>query len=509
MNIPNTMKMNATTPLQREMLRCATRRRRRRSGRPARRRRPPGRIAARPRSLTASAIGLARRLRGRARRAASASAASGSRVWTVATTERPGRSGDLLQHLLGEGDAHRDALHDLGEVAGRVVRRQERELRARGRARSTTRRPRSPCRRARRWLTSTFCPGLTLVELGLLEIGVDVGRVERHERHQSRARLHEIADLGRLVADHAVERRDDPGERRGRARALASAVTSSSRVRAASSRCALSTSSLAFAPSSAAAAARALALAAAIAAIVRSRSAVACSRRCCEPKLVWASLKERSYSSAARSASAWADFSCACDGVDLRLRLGDDRALRLDLAAEAGDRRVLGVDLALRRRRPRAGSRRRRSARADRPCWTVWLSTTGTCSRWPERLGGDDRGVGADIGVVGRDEEAPLDEIVVSPLARVADARPAARPAGRDAARLPERLGAAAATGAPPPGLGAAGRPEPGAGAAKAPEAGPSRRATRTPARTQTRARATTRARMWRRRARRPSNAYP
>ena len=37
------------------------------------------------------------------------------------------------------------------------------------------------------------------------------------------------------------------------------------------------------------------------------------------------------------------------------------------------------------------------------------------------RLGGDDRGVGADIGVVGRDEEAPGDEIVVSRFAAVAE----------------------------------------------------------------------------------------
>ena len=57
-------------------------------------------------------------------------------------------------------------------------------------------------------------PRLDVGELGLLEVGVDIGGVERHERHQPRARLHEIADLGRLVADDAVERRDDAGERK-------------------------------------------------------------------------------------------------------------------------------------------------------------------------------------------------------------------------------------------------------------------------------------------------------
>ena len=42
-------------------------------------------------------------------------------------------------------------------------------------------------------------------------------------------------------------------------------------------------------------------------------------------------------------------------------------------------------------------------------------------SQVAHRLGGDDRGVGADIGVVGRDQEPPLDEIVISCFAAVTD----------------------------------------------------------------------------------------
>jgi hypothetical protein len=46
-----------------------------------------------------------------------------------------GQAGTQLrqQGIVGEADLHRNALHDLGEVAGRVLRRQQRELGARAR----------------------------------------------------------------------------------------------------------------------------------------------------------------------------------------------------------------------------------------------------------------------------------------------------------------------------------------------------------------------------------------
>ena len=80
-----------------------------------------------------------------------------------------------------------------------------------------------------------------------------------------------------------------------------------------------------------------------------SRSAVACSSRCCEPKFVCASLSERSYSSDGALDVGLGAAKLRLRRLDLRLGLGDDRALRVDLAAEAGDGRVLGVDARLRR----------------------------------------------------------------------------------------------------------------------------------------------------------------
>ena len=51
-------------------------------------------------------------------------------VSTVATTESPGRSAPTIGSSAVERDLHRHALHDLGEIAGRVLGRQQRELRA-------------------------------------------------------------------------------------------------------------------------------------------------------------------------------------------------------------------------------------------------------------------------------------------------------------------------------------------------------------------------------------------
>ena len=52
-----------------------------------------------------------------------------------------------------------------------------------------------------------------MIELRLLEVGVDMDRLQRHQRRQPRVGLDVGADLHRLVADHAVERRADGGER--------------------------------------------------------------------------------------------------------------------------------------------------------------------------------------------------------------------------------------------------------------------------------------------------------
>src|SRR5215472_7783670 len=75
-------------------------------------------------------------------------------------------------------DPHREALHDLGEVAGSVVGRQQRKHRDRGRRHA---RNRSLDRAAGKRIDGDGdrLAGLQARELGLLEVGVDIDRIER------------------------------------------------------------------------------------------------------------------------------------------------------------------------------------------------------------------------------------------------------------------------------------------------------------------------------------------
>ena len=56
-------------------------------------------------------------------------------------------------------------------------------------------------------------PGPQAGDLGLLEVGGDVNLVERNEARQPLAGLHIVAGLHGAIADHAVDRRADDGER--------------------------------------------------------------------------------------------------------------------------------------------------------------------------------------------------------------------------------------------------------------------------------------------------------
>ncbi len=104
----------------------------------------------------------------------------------------------------------------------------------------------------------------------------------------------------------------------------------------------------------------------------------------------------------------------AC-GADLRLRLRDHGALRLDLPADAADGGVLRRDLVLGRVDGElvvAGvDDGEEVARAHLlvVCDFHLGDVTGD-------LGRHDYGVGADIGVVGRDEEAAFDKVTVAPI---------------------------------------------------------------------------------------------
>ena len=105
---------------------------------------------------------------------------------------------------------------------------------------------------------------------------------------------------------------------------------------------------------------------------------------------------------------------------DLGGGLVDRRVLRLDLPAEARDRRVLGGDLAF------GGVDREAivavvDARQQVPGVNLLVFGDRDFDDVAGDLGGDDGGVSADIGVVGRDEEAPLDEPIVAPIDAVAE----------------------------------------------------------------------------------------
>ena len=107
-----------------------------------------------------------------------------------------------------ERDLHRDALHDLGEIAGGVVRRQQREFLAAG-GRDAVDMAVHDLAREHVDLDRDGLAFAHVGELRLLVVRHDIGAVDRHHRHQLRSGLHVLADAQRAVADDAVDRRDD------------------------------------------------------------------------------------------------------------------------------------------------------------------------------------------------------------------------------------------------------------------------------------------------------------
>ena len=114
--------------------------------------------------------------------------------------------------VLVEIDPHRDALHHLDEIAGRVLRRQDRELRA-GAGRE----------RADRALEHVVGEGVDVErdaladrhigEIGFLRIGVDPGVGDVDDGEHRGARHHEAAELDLLdLRRDAVHRRAHGGQ---------------------------------------------------------------------------------------------------------------------------------------------------------------------------------------------------------------------------------------------------------------------------------------------------------
>ncbi len=117
----------------------------------------------------------------------------------------------LLRHALRHADAHRHALHDLGEVAGGVIRRQQREHRARAR-RNTVDDAGELAEAVGIDLDRHRLPGTNALQLRLFKVGVDEDLVERHDIAEPLAGLDHVADIDQTVGEGAVDRRAHIGE---------------------------------------------------------------------------------------------------------------------------------------------------------------------------------------------------------------------------------------------------------------------------------------------------------
>ena len=124
----------------------------------------------------------------------------------LVTTDMPGTSRAEQRLVVFELDAHGNALHDLGEVAGCVVRRQQRDLRA-GRGRDAL-------DLAAQLLTRETVDGdldrlarCDVRELGLLVIRDHIDLRQRHDVDEVGADVDVVAGLDLPLADDAVERR--------------------------------------------------------------------------------------------------------------------------------------------------------------------------------------------------------------------------------------------------------------------------------------------------------------
>ena len=91
-------------------------------------------------------------------------------------------------------DLHRHALHDLGEVAGRVLRRQQRELRAGARREALDRAGIVMAGKAVDVDRRPAGPASCRPSLRLLEVGDQIDVASHRHDGQTRAGLHELAD---------------------------------------------------------------------------------------------------------------------------------------------------------------------------------------------------------------------------------------------------------------------------------------------------------------------------
>src|SRR3954468_11071821 len=100
-------------------------------------------------------------------------------------------------------DLHGNALHDLHEVAGRVLRRQQAELGARGRGDAVDV-PLELAAAERVDFDDGLLPRLHRLELRLLEVRGDPDAIQIDDRHERLPGLHDLPGLDGLAANHAV-----------------------------------------------------------------------------------------------------------------------------------------------------------------------------------------------------------------------------------------------------------------------------------------------------------------
>src|SRR5690349_17980342 len=121
----------------------------------------------------------------------------------------PGAQRPVEIILAVEPDPDRDTLHNLGVVARRVVRWQQRELRPRGR-REALHVALEVAAGIRVHREVGRVTGPDVGGLRLLQIRRDPDIVERDNGHGRLTGLHELPDLDGLLAHDAVRRRGDP-----------------------------------------------------------------------------------------------------------------------------------------------------------------------------------------------------------------------------------------------------------------------------------------------------------
>ena len=100
--------------------------------------------------------------------------------------------------------AHRDALHDLGEIAGRALSGGSNENTAPDAGAKLSTVPSMACSGSASTLDRNLLPRAKASELGFLEVGVDINGIERDQAGEPLTGLHIVAGLHRAITDHAA-----------------------------------------------------------------------------------------------------------------------------------------------------------------------------------------------------------------------------------------------------------------------------------------------------------------